>query len=115
MLTLGPAFPHTESSGKQTLVAIRSLVQVLVPLEHGAIKLLLEKEQQSHRSPGEEGSHDCKGQLSKMVCVKFSPPYILLSKRTDLEVLSLSTEDVLLYTARTTKINLPSKRSCLLN
>lgn len=44
MLTLGPAFHHTESSGKQTLVAIHSLVQVLVPLKHGVIKLLLEKD-----------------------------------------------------------------------
>jgi len=48
-----------------------------------------------------------------MVCVKFSPATISLGERMDLEFLSPSIEDVLLYTMMTVKINLLSKRSRL--
>ena len=78
-------------------------------------KGVIGKGKQTHHSPGEGGSHDCKGQLNKMVGVTFSPATILLSERMGLEDLSLSTEDVLLYTTMTTKINLLSKRSRLLH
>lgn len=82
------------------------------PLHCGVIKLLPGK--QSH-GPGEEGGQDCGGQLDKMVCVKLSPATISLSKRMDLEVLSLSREDVFFYTSAATGINLLSKRGHLLN
>lgn len=47
--------------------------------------------------------------------IKLSPATIVLSKRMDREVLSLSREDVLFYTSATTRINLLSERSHLLN
>lgn len=50
-------------------------------------KAVAEKGKQTLCSPGEEGSPDCKGELNKMVCVKFSPATVLLSERMDPEVL----------------------------
>lgn len=57
-------------------------------------KAVIGKAKCTRHGPGEEGSQDCGAQLDKMVCVKLSPATILLSKRMDLEVLSLSREHV---------------------
>lgn len=109
MWTHGPAFPwEKHRPGCQA--------QLLHPSPRlRGCEAVTGKAKHSRHAPGEEGSQDCGGQLNKMVCVKFSPATILLRKRMDPEVLSLSREDVLFYTSAAIEINILSKRSHLLN